>query len=137
MIESPLLQPEERRHFTAELGVESFERSLEFYTQKLGFSLNRIDRASKVAVLGFSGHILMIKEEPGLENRGSGFFLRFPVPDLDAYYQELQTKKSQNPGSSRGPQLGSSPVLCTRSRRLQNPVYPRKIAFLPLEKSNL
>ena len=98
MIESPLLQDSERRHFTAELRVESFERSLDFYTQKLGFSLDRIDRENKVAVLGFSGHILMIKEEPGLEKRGSGFFLRFPVSDLDAYYQELQSRKAKTLG---------------------------------------
>lgn len=98
MIESPLLQPEERVPFTAELRVEDFEKSLSFYTEKLGFTLSRIDKKNKVAVLRFGDALLMIKEEPGLGEKGKGFFFRFTVQDIDAYYNEITQKGAKTLG---------------------------------------
>lgn len=98
MIESPLIQENERVPFTAELRVEDFYNSLDFYNHKLGFDLARIDRESKVAVLRFGDGMLMIKEEKGVSSRGSGMFLRFVVQDIDAYYEDLQKRGAKTLG---------------------------------------
>jgi len=90
MIESPMIQPEELVPFTAEIRVEDFSRSLDYYTKKLGFSIYRIDRENKVAALKLGDGLLMVKEEKGLGQKGLGFFFRFVVKDLDKYYEKIK-----------------------------------------------
>lgn len=93
MIESPLIQPEEKVPFTAEIRVRDFEKSLDYYTKKLGFSVFRIHREGKFAALNFGNALLMVKEEQGIkEKKGVGFFFRFKVKDLDGYYTEVKKK---------------------------------------------
>ena len=99
MIESPLLQSEERVPFTAEIRVENFEKSLEYYTERLGFSVFRIDKERKVAVLKFGDAFFMIMEQPGISGqKGLGFFFRFTVKDIDAYDEEIKQKGAKTLG---------------------------------------
>lgn len=99
MIESPLLQKEERVAFTAEIRVENFDKSLEYYTERLGFSIYRLDKERKVAVLKFGGAFFMVMEKPGItDKKGIGFFFRFTVKDIDAYYEQVKGKGAKTLG---------------------------------------
>lgn len=99
MIESHLLRKEERVPFAAEIRVEDFERSLAYYTEKLGFSLYRIDRKGKVAVVKLGKAFFLIMEQKGIaEKKGVGFFFRFTVSDVDRYYQDIVKRGAKTLG---------------------------------------
>jgi len=127
MIESPLLQPEEKVPLCAEIRVEDFDVSLSYYTEKLGFSLFRIDPPNKFACLKFGEAFFMIKEEKGLGAKGGGFFFRMRVKDLDAYYQQLQERGAKTLGPPQESYWGS------RRFYAQDP-DGFKIQFIPGER---
>lgn len=79
--------------FTAEIKTPNFQRSLQFYTEVLGFDLLRMSD-DDFAVLEFNGGQFLIQGEKDVpEPRGLGVFFRFMVPgDIQKYYNLVQKR---------------------------------------------
>jgi len=108
MIESPLLQPEEKVPLCAEIRVEHIEESLEYYTKKLDFQIFRLDPPNKFACLKFGEAFFMIKEEKGLQGKkGLGFFFRLTVKNLDEYYKKITAQGAKTLGPPQDSYWGS------------------------------
>jgi catechol 2,3-dioxygenase-like lactoylglutathione lyase family enzyme len=83
-----------------QLIVSDMERSLDFYTQKLGFSIN-FRYEDFYAGIGCSGHSIHLKcgevssEERTRKRKNEDIDIVFGITDLEAFYEELQSKEVQ------------------------------------------
>jgi lactoylglutathione lyase len=82
--------------FTIELKVADIEKTLDFYTNILGFELLRKNSTGKFAVVSFNGATMMIIEIPGLpEPRFPALEIRFLLEDIKTYHDEVVTRGGQ------------------------------------------
>ncbi len=81
--------------FAVEIQVKDFNQSLSFYTNKLDFSIIRMDKENTFGALYFYNSFFMIKEVKNLpEPRGVGVMLRFIMQHgLEEYYEKLKKRK--------------------------------------------
>src|SRR5437016_4375111 len=77
--------------FGAEVYVSNLEASLKFY-QELGFQIIRKDETHNFVSFEFNGAIFMIEEKPEWAQPTQGIVLRFVIPDVKSYYDELLKK---------------------------------------------
>ena len=76
-----------------EVQVSDFQRSLKFYKDILGFKLIRNHEKAKFASFEFHGAVLMVKEVKNLPAlRGVGAVLRFVIPNVAAYFEQIRSK---------------------------------------------
>ena len=87
---------EEMVSFTSEIKVTDFDKSLEFYTEKLGFEILRIDPEHKFATLVFNAGQFLIQEDSSVPNpKGVGVFFRFFVPDDIKEFHDLLVERGE------------------------------------------
>lgn len=90
-IESGKMTDMEMIPFTSEIKVRDFEASLNFYTEKLGFEVYRLDKEHRYATLVFNNGQFLIQEDKSVPNpKGIGVFFRFFVPgDIKQFHDNL------------------------------------------------
>ncbi len=79
-----------------ELFVPDVEEAVRFYTEKLGFTLQRAE-GSTFAIVRLGEAMIMLMHDAyytgpkrELENRGAGLDIRVVVPDADAMYERAK-----------------------------------------------
>lgn len=96
MITGDLITKEEEVEFTIELMVKDIKKSIDFYTNIIGFKLHRIGTDGKFAIISFGKSILMLAEVDGLpEPRFSGLEVRILVDDIESVYKEVQKRGAE------------------------------------------
>ena len=78
--------------FGVEIYISNFDKSLEFYRDVLGFKPIRIDPSHNFASFEFHKAIFMIEEKPQQVSPTRGIVMRFIVPEVRTYYDELIKK---------------------------------------------
>jgi predicted enzyme related to lactoylglutathione lyase len=78
--------------YGTEIYVSDIEASVKFYQDVLGFNLIRRDLEHNFASFEFHGAVFMMEQHPVREVGGRGVLFRFIIPDVNSYYQEVQSK---------------------------------------------
>lgn len=75
--------------FGVEVYVSNRENSMRFYRDVLGFKLIRTDETNNFVSFEFNNAVFMIEEKSEWVKPTTGIVLRFIVPDIKSYYDEV------------------------------------------------
>ncbi len=91
-MKSDKMTSDEFQPFTVEILVADFDRSFDFYKNKLGFDLHRLEEPPRFAVFKFHDIYFMVREYPNLiQPAGQGVILRFIIPNLEEYFEKVKS----------------------------------------------
>lgn len=94
--------------FGVEVYVSNLEKSLSFYRDVLGFEVIRTDPTHNFAVFEFNKAIFMIEEKPEWVLPTQGIVMRFIVPDVKSYYDQLNKRGTEMYKSIKTADYGST-----------------------------